>query len=311
MSLFLARTCTEPEWPSTLHLLYQHLPARERAIHVEELIRGGKGQGVSLDGMLGCWRNHQIVGAMLALSTAGHTVVAWPPRLARGLSPSDGDGVRKALLDALRQFAKEHQARIVQVLLGDEEAEEAKTLNDEGFFHLAHLIYLRRDLRADLGSLSADDLEFITYSPEAHADFLRVLERSYEQSLDCPRLTGLRAMDDIFESHRAQGTFDPDKWFLVRRKGEWVGCLLLAGLPEYGATEVAYLGVLPEARGQGIGRVLTRKALLEAKRSGSDQATLAVDANNIPARQLYAEEGFKEWDHRDAYLLVLDAAHQN
>ncbi|MFO0946323.1 MAG: GNAT family N-acetyltransferase [Planctomycetota bacterium] len=308
MTQWLARECQVSEWRDALQLLYQHLSPRERSVHINALIRGEKGQNVPLEGLLGCWLGEKMVGSMLAMNSAGRTVVAWPPRFDKNLSEVDLPIVRQSLIQALRSFSSCRRARIVQVLLGDEENYEAPALCEEGFFHLAHLIYLRRDLRARIGPPSNENIEYVHYSPALHDDFLSVLERSYAESLDCPRLTGLRAMEDIYESHRAQGQFDPQHWFLARKNGKWAGCLLLSGLPEYRATEVAYLGVLPESRGQGLGRELTRKALRVARKAGSEQVTLAVDEGNAPARGLYAAEGFKEWDHRDAYLLVLDSA---
>lgn len=146
------------------------------------------------------------------------------------------------------------------------------------------------------------------YRPQLHEAFLDALQSSYKGSLDCPELTGLREIQEVFDSHKAQGRFTPNHWLLAQKEGTTVGCLLLAGLPEYDALEIAYVAVLPHARGQGLGRELTRKALFLGETAGVQLISLAVDVRNDPAQRVYRAEGFAPWDERDAYLLLLDPA---
>ena len=81
-----------------------------------------------------------------------------------------------------------------------------------------------------------------------------------------------------------------------------VGVLLLTAVPECGALDLSYLGVVPGARGQGFGRELAGKAIREAVAARAAQLTLAVDARNLPARQLYARLGFEEAQAREVFL---------
>ena len=46
--------------------------------------------------------------------------------------------------------------------------------------------------------------------------FERAIERSYEQSLDCPELSELRTVQDALAGHRAAGTFDASLWWVSR-----------------------------------------------------------------------------------------------
>jgi ribosomal protein S18 acetylase RimI-like enzyme len=66
-----------------------------------------------------------------------------------------------------------------------------------------------------------------------------------------------------------------------------------------------YLGVVPEARGQGLGRELVNKALWEARAADAPQLTLSVDARNQPALNLYRSMGFEEYDRREVFLKIL------
>ncbi|MDO7907508.1 GNAT family N-acetyltransferase [Paenibacillus sp. JX-17] len=58
-------------------------------------------------------------------------------------------------------------------------------------------------------------------------------------------------------------------------------------IPEMG------MALLPEYRGQGIGKALMSRLLEELRRQGVKQVSLSVDPNNIPAVSLYQRFGFR------------------
>lgn len=66
-----------------------------------------------------------------------------------------------------------------------------------------------------------------------------------------------------------------------------------------GVLERGYVGlfdvvVLPEARGRGIGRSLTKAAMCWGRKAGADRAYLAVRSANRVATNLYSSLGFEE-----------------
>jgi ribosomal-protein-alanine N-acetyltransferase len=75
-------------------------------------------------------------------------------------------------------------------------------------------------------------------------------------------------------------------------------------MPESGDWEVAYVGVVPEARRRGVGRELMLHALVEARAAGVARLTLSVDARNQPAWALYRGLGFDPYDRRAVFLAV-------
>jgi len=77
---------------------------------------------------------------------------------------------------------------------------------------------------------------------------------------------------------------------------------LLTKVFDWNVFDLSYLGVVPGKRGRGLGRQLAAKALRETQRAQAMRLTLAVDVRNTPARKLYADLGFQEFDHRDVYL---------
>ena len=55
--------------------------------------------------------------------------------------------------------------------------------------------------------------------------------------------------------------------------------------------EIVYMGLLPEARGQGLGRQLVDQAASVAFNLGATRFILGVDRMNQPARDIYQAKG--------------------
>jgi ribosomal protein S18 acetylase RimI-like enzyme len=80
--------------------------------------------------------------------------------------------------------------------------------------------------------------------------------------------------------------------------------LLVNAVPDEDGWDVAYVGVVPEARRRGVGTELVRKALFEAKAAGVPYVALSVDDRNAPARELYRRLGFEPVERREVFLAV-------
>lgn len=131
---------------------------------------------------------------------------------------------------------------------------------------------------------------------------MTALERSYEQTLDCPALCGLRETADVLESHRATGQWDPSLWWLVLADDEPHGCLLLNRCPEQGAVELVYIGLSPKVRGRGLSGRLLAMGLAEIHARGDRAMICAVDRRNAPAKALYRRLGFRRFASREAFV---------
>jgi ribosomal-protein-alanine N-acetyltransferase len=87
---------------------------------------------------------------------------------------------------------------------------------------------------------------------------------------------------------------------LARRRGESLAGYLCRW---FVADEVHILNVAvdPRYRGQGVGALLMREALREARERGAVAVTLEVRRSNVAARRLYDSFGFDEVGARPNY----------
>ena len=82
--------------------------------------------------------------------------------------------------------------------------------------------------------------------------------------------------------------------------------MLLNPSTHVGTAELVYLGLVPEARGRGLGDYLMRLALATVEDRGFNDVSLAVDSANGPALSLYFRHGMKRVGRR--YALIRDLA---
>ena len=85
-------------------------------------------------------------------------------------------------------------------------------------------------------------------------------------TLDCPELNGNRTPAELFASfvEPAEGT----TWHVARHLGKPVGVVMLANGESEDEIELSYLGLVPSARGRGLGRELVALARMETRRRG-------------------------------------------
>jgi GNAT superfamily N-acetyltransferase len=254
-----------------------------------------------LDGLLVAGEADRPLGAALYVPQPDGSAFVWPPIV---LPATDAETVADALLTDLRARLDALGVWLGQCLLETGNAEDRTRLARNEFTHLADLVYLEKTL-ARPRPAPGTELETILFDPVANADrFASALERTYAGTLDCPGLTGLRTAAEALESHKLAGQFDPAWWRIFRVADEDAGVLLLNDHPEQNAWEVVYLGVVPEARGRGLGRAMLLSGLADARAAGRGSVLLAVDSRNKYARRIYSELGFVELGTRSAFVRI-------
>ncbi|HEV8060218.1 MAG TPA: GNAT family N-acetyltransferase, partial [Gemmataceae bacterium] len=281
-------------------LIFQAAPDSERAArvsHAIDMLRLGE---LQRQGIWVATESTLIAGAMICLQVPGASALVWPPQAEPGAQRT---AIEDALVMHCNGWLRGQGVRVAQCLMEEKDQLLAVPLLRNEFRKVTSLEYLRHDLTR-VPAMPIDSLRYQTYRDADPALFRATLERTYQETLDCPELNGVRAMEEIVAGHVAQGRHDPNRWWLAFEGDLPVAVLLLTATPEWWAWDLSYLGVVPTARRQGFARNLAYKAIGEARRAGQSKLTLSVDRRNLPARVLYESLGFVLYDHREVYLAL-------
>ncbi len=229
--------------------------------------------------------------------------------------PTNRDDEQDDRVRVLEQIARDvpgvlsDRVRVLQALPEPQEHWATQSLRGAGFTHCGRLSYLRLMLaRARTPDATAPPhlrvctLDELGGLQANLARLERALEASYVQTLDCPELCGIRRTPDVLESHLATGAFDPSMWWLALHDDEPVGIACFNPLGDGQSVELVYIGLSPQARGQGLGATLMRLGIEASRARRLREMTCAVDARNEPALRLYERIGFRPFAQREAFV---------
>lgn len=254
----------------------------------------------------GTYQDSKLVNAAMLLRSPGNSALVF----FSCASPEQQSAVTH-LLDLLRRSAQPCHIRLLEILLEPNATIKSQIAAGAGFNRLTRLEYLRRPSGA--ATVIQPDhpaITWIPYSEKSHALFSRTIRLTYAQSQDCPELTNIRPMEDVLADHRAAGEFDASLWQLAMRGDVPVGVSLMSRIESQHAFEIVYMGVVPDARGIGVGDALISRAVGLAKTTsgrvrndvGPPSLVLAVDERNAAAKGLYLRWKFVFLGARDAWI---------
>jgi len=277
--------------------------AQADASAVNPLLSFADDQHLSLDELWMAAEGDEPKAVMLIVPGVGRTGMAFLSPIFDG---PDSDTITN-LARVACQTQDANQMRLIQVLLDPHQDIEIAALAGAGFTKLAQLLYMECDIEAGMIPLELDEaVTCLHWSRRTNSCFKDIILASYQDTLDCPGLVGLRHIDDILAGHMAVGVFKPELWFALHAHGEPVAVMLL-NLASHGAVmELVYLGVAPGWRGRGVGRKLLAHGLGLASQYGATSMALAVDRINKPALHLYRSMHFTSTSRRQAMIYVLD-----
>ena len=249
------------------------------------------------------------MGVALVLPSVGRVgMLSHSPLDAPGV---EADAVRDAVAAASAAALADGVA-FVQSLLSPRRRADLAMLAEAGFRKLAELVYMHLELPAPDAIAGLGRYTWRNYRRYGEAELSEVIESTYDDSLDCPSLRGLRPVADVIASHKASGVFNPRSWWIASVSGRPAGCILVndsAGTSN--EAEVVYMGVARAFRGQRLGEAMVRRALRWARRCKRQGLRVVVDSSNIYAKRIYDRVGFCETLRRAAYILPGDAGQRS
>lgn len=144
--------------------------------------------------------------------------------------------------------------------------------------------------------------EFVPWDPRDIDRHARAKYLSFHSELDAlvfPCLSRLETCRRLMLEIAGQRTFLPEAtWLLCYRSDERqltpLDCGTIQGLANgRDAGSIQNVGVVPEHRGQGLGRALVLQALRGFQQRGLKRVYLEATAENTPAIELYRTIGFR------------------
>jgi ribosomal protein S18 acetylase RimI-like enzyme len=260
---------------------------------VRDFITFAGARGIDLQLLCVAEREGRLTHAALPVVSPGRTMLLFvsPPGDRGGAAAAEE--VVSRLIDAGCRVSADQGAHLAQALIDPGDEGLQRIYAGAGFRPMAELLYLQGSPRADAAApVLPPHCQWVTYSEQTHAQFAEAIVGSYEQSLDCPALNGLRDVEDVILGHKASGVFDPSHWLLLCQGPRPMGVLLLASSGrDQGTMELVYLGLAAEARGRSVGQILMKQALAVTVAGKHERLSLAVDARNVPALKLYYRHG--------------------
>ncbi len=248
---------------------------------------------------------HNVNTARQVLAIAGGRVIAaclWIPHPGRSAlfyitnrncRPESGDATG-ACIAAAAGDARVAGVVLAQAVADIEDFFSISAFHAGGFVDLANLYYMQRTRPLfEPRSALPTGITLTPYSPANHELFARTIVASYENTLDCPLLTGLRSIDDVIAGYQAAAVFDPSLWLLAMENRRPLGALLMAWHSQRETLEVVYLGVKAQVRRRGMGTALMKYVLYTMAKRNSRWCVLAVDKANTPALRLYRRAHYR------------------
>lgn len=202
---------------------------------------------------------------------------------------------------ALLKFFKDRfapQSGLIQLMLPSEPGVLEAAATGAGFEFGAKLLLLGRSIAPE----EIEPLDPTTHFLPSAEELSEVLQKTYEGTLDCPVLSGKRPIAEVIEGYAATGASGRKYWRTLLYEGAPVGCVLVALHEKLELSELVYMGLLPRARGNGIGGHLLMEAERLTLSAGVARMVIGVDAANRPARAIYEAAGYLPWEEKQVYL---------
>jgi ribosomal protein S18 acetylase RimI-like enzyme len=289
------------------------LPGRPaEAGQVVEFLRNATARRIDLTLLRLAERRGRLLFCLLPVLSPGRTALLLASPAPQAASEVVAAG------ELIERLCVELRARgviLAQSLLDPPDSAAQSLMRSHHFAAMSELIYVSGEPRRKQAVPPLPPgLQWVPYSAGTHELFKQTIAATYEQSLDCPSLNGLREMEDVVAGHKASGDFDASLWGLLcrtptdsRNTPDPLGVLLLSPIAQADALELVYLGLTRAARGKKLGDLMVKQALAAVAERKLSRLTLAVDAQNAPALRLYYRNGLVRVGRKVAMMRDLRA----
>jgi GNAT superfamily N-acetyltransferase len=133
------------------------------------------------------------------------------------------------------------------------------------------------------------------------SDFAKIVEKTYEGTLDVPELNGIRSTHNTIEGYASCVREPHLPWWVVVQEDVPIGCILLCP-HQTELVELVYLGLIATARGKGLGGKILEFVETWSNKRGVSRIVAAVDQRNHHALHIYEKAGYVEFSRANAWI---------
>lgn len=307
--------------PAALGIAFASFSETERRSQIECVLNqyGGEQIKSGIPGIfVAKWKNRkypEICGAVCTQFRPDGTLLIWSAGIAPDFSRnlSQAAGIRKALYEEVDRYAREISAKILILFTENRDSELERELEELKFENLTDLLQLVAQENVFPMECGRNSLRFIPYSGEmlrigeekAFCEMVNLLESTYENTRDFPRLTGIVPTESILNGYKSEGEYRPDLWFFVRCEEKNIGSLILTDRIVEHQLNLTYMGIVPEERRKGFGPQIVQFVLWKARQLRRNWVLVSVDAKNPGAFRSYQKNGFQIWNRKTLFVRFL------
>lgn len=242
-------------------------------------------------------REGQILGVLYTFLRPDKTILALPPVVL----PDEPPQILEIIYDQLIEYAKLNHSPVVMLLVDNDQELDSVCRPHGGFQKISDLLYLVCESDLFPKKSPAKKLRFIPFCEQDWTKMVALVEETYRQTRDFPRLNGICPTESILNSYREDHPFIPELWFFIEFQDRPVGTLILTELEKSKLFELTYMGIIPEARGKGLAHEIVAFVKFMAGTHGAERLLVSVDIQNDPAIKVYSRHDFQVYDRKEIY----------
>lgn len=261
--------------------------------------------------LVACQRGRPVAGCYFKL-LSGNVATLGGARAEAGWEQSAVDLIRRQI-----KLLSDLGLPQIQAIVRTQDVATAELVRRAGMKQLAEIEHLWLDVLASYslaGNASAEAATAEAAPQPAprwrpaqsldHNDLAQLIEQTFADTLDCPALNGRRTPVEVLDGFLDGRTLNDSSlhWELLQVDANTVGCLLLQ-LHDNQLMELVYMGLVPAARGRGLGKAMVARAIEVAHRWGCCTLVVAVDCANWPALAAYRAWGFEPHQRLQVWLV--------
>ena len=206
------------------------------------------------------------------------------------------------IYEKLIDFAIAEKSRLAMVLVDFQQSADETLLDEFGFEKVSELLNLNAERAVFPTNCPANRLTFRPFSNDLWDRMVALVEKTYENTLDFPCLTGHVPAELVLRGYQESHIFDPSLWFFIEYQSKIIGALLLTQIENVEQLELTYFGLIEEFRGRGFACEIVQFSQFIAHQQNDCHLLVAVDSANSPALNTYLRCDFHIHDQKEIYV---------